>query len=316
MTISLPAKLGAAAVAMIALIVLPQLTSGYIVYLANLMLVYIILAIGLNILIGETGQFGLAHVAFYGIGIYTTAILTSRYGVSFPVAVIAGMLLAGAIGFLLGAISFRMRDIYLALSTFAFGEAMQWVFKSWDAVTNGPNGMRIPQANLFGFRITNDHDAYYVVLAVAIVTMLVTILLLQSRLGRAFRAVRESEPAALALGVNVRRTKVIAFTLSAVYAGLAGGIFASFSSFIHPDSLGFTTTILVLTMIVVGGLGSIAGAVMGALILGLIQELLRQAPSYQEIIYGVILILFMMYAPKGVVGAIRARFGRNVSAAK
>jgi len=316
MPISMPAKLSAAAAALIALIVLPQLTSGYVVYLANLMLVYIILAIGLNILIGETGQFGLAHVAFYGIGIYTTAILTSRYGVPFPVAVIAGMLLAGAIGFLLGAVSFRMRDIYLALSTFAFGEAMQWVFKSWDAVTNGPNGMRIPQASLFGFRITNDHDAYYVVLAVAIVTVLVTILLMQSRLGRAFRAVRESEPAALALGVNVRRTKVIAFTLSAVYAGLAGGIFASFSSFIHPDSLGFTTTILVLTMIVVGGLGSIAGAVMGALILGLIQELLRQAPSYQEIIYGVILILFMMYAPKGVIGALKARFSRSGSAAK
>lgn len=311
MSMSTPAKIGAAALALIALIVLPHLTTGYVVYLANLMLVYIILALGLNILIGETGQFGLAHVAFYGIGIYTTAILTSRFGVPFPLAVIGGMLLAGAIGFLLGAISFRMRDIYLALSTFAFGEAMQWVFKSWDAVTNGPNGMRIPQASIFGFRITNDHDAYYLVLAVAIFTVLVTILLMQSRLGRAFRAVRESEPAALALGVNVRRTKVIAFTLSAVYAGLAGGVFASFSSFIHPDSLGFTTTILVLTMIVVGGLGSIAGAVMGALILGLIQELLRQAPSYQEIIYGVILILFMMYAPKGVAGAIKARFGRS-----
>lgn len=311
MSMSTPAKIGAAALALIALIVLPHLTTGYVVYLANLMLVYIILALGLNILIGETGQFGLAHVAFYGIGIYTTAILTSRFGVPFPLAVIGGMLLAGAIGFLLGAISFRMRDIYLALSTFAFGEAMQWVFKSWDSVTNGPNGMRIPQASIFGFRITNDHDAYYLVLAVAIFTVLVTILLMQSRLGRAFRAVRESEPAALALGVNVRRTKVIAFTLSAVYAGLAGGVFASFSSFIHPDSLGFTTTILVLTMIVVGGLGSIAGAVMGALILGLIQELLRQAPSYQEIIYGVILILFMMYAPKGVAGAIKARFGRS-----
>lgn len=311
MSMSTPAKIVAAALALIALIVLPHLTTGYVVYLANLMLVYIILALGLNILIGETGQFGLAHVAFYGIGIYTTAILTSRFGVPFPLAVIGGMLLAGAIGFLLGAISFRMRDIYLALSTFAFGEAMQWVFKSWDAVTNGPNGMRIPQASIFGFRITNDHDAYYLVLAVAIFTVLVTILLMQSRLGRAFRAVRESEPAALALGVNVRRTKVVAFTLSAVYAGLAGGVFASFSSFIHPDSLGFTTTILVLTMIVVGGLGSIAGAVMGALILGLIQELLRQAPSYQEIIYGVILILFMMYAPKGVAGAIKARFGRS-----
>jgi branched-chain amino acid transport system permease protein len=311
MPISMPAKLGAAALALVALLVLPQLTTGYVVYLANLMLVYIVLAIGLNILIGETGQFGLAHVAFYGLGIYTTAILTSRYGLSFPVAVAAGMLLAGAIGFLLGAISFRMRDIYLALSTFAFGEAMQWVFKSWDAVTNGPNGMRIPQANILGFKIASDHDAYYFVLATAIAVVGVTVVLMRSRLGRAFRAVRESEPAALALGVNVRRTKVIAFTLSAVYAGLAGGIFASFSSFIHPDSLGFTTTILVLTMIVVGGLGSIAGAVMGALILGLIQELLRQAPSYQEIIYGVILILFMMYAPKGVAGAIKARFRRS-----
>jgi len=286
------------------LVLLPLLGSGYIVYLANLMLVYIVLALGLNILIGEPGPFGLAQVAFYGIGIYTTAILTGRFDVPFLIAAAAGVLLAGAIGLLLGYVSFRMRDIYLALSTFAFGEAMQWVYRSWDAVTNGPNGMRIKPAELFGFRIATDHDAYPFVLATTIIIIAATVWLRRSRLGRAFRAVRESEPAALAMGVDVRRAKVIAFALSAAYAGAAGGMFASFSSFIHPDSLGFTETILVVTMIVVGGLGSIPGAIVGALVLGAVQELLRQAPSYQEILYGVILILFMMYLPKGLAGAV------------
>jgi len=289
----------------------PLFGSGYIVYIANLLLVFVVLCLGLHIVIGETGQFALAHAAFYGIGIYTAALVGNVYSLPFPLPIVAGGLVAGVIGVVLGAAALRMRDIYLALATFAFGEAMQWVFLNWTAVTGGPNGLSISPATFFGFAIVNDKDAYPFVAVLAVLMVAATLVISRSRLGRSFRAVRDSEIAAMAMGVPVRRTKVTAFALSAVLAGVAGGMFATFSTFIHPDSLGFQTTILVLTMIVVGGLGSIFGAVSGAIFFGLVSELLRQAPQFQEIIYGLILMVFMMYAPRGLFAAAAAKLGGN-----
>lgn len=300
-----------AVVILLALFALPMVASGYILYLANLLMVFVVLSLGLNILIGETGQFGLAHAAFYGIGIYTAVLLNNATGAPVLLTLLAGASLAALIGLVLGAISLRMRDIYLALSTFAFGEAVRWVFASWTPVTGGPNGLRINPSNFFGFKLVTDRDAYLLVLAVTLAFLLLTIQITRSRLGSAFRAVRESEIAAAAMGVNVRGVKIAAFALSAFYAGAAGGLFTTFSSFIHPESLGFMTTIMVLTMIVVGGLGSVVGAVGGALILGLFSELLRQLLSFQEIIYGAILMLCMMYAPRGLMGLLeRKQAGR------
>ena len=289
----------------------PLFGSGYIVYIANLLLVFVVLCLGLHIVIGETGQFALAHAAFYGIGIYTAALVGNAYALPFPLPILAGGLVAGVIGVVLGAAALRMRDIYLALATFAFGEAMQWVFLNWTVVTGGPNGLSISPATFFGIAIVNDKEAYPFVAALAVLMVAVTLVISRSRLGRSFRAVRDSEIAAMAMGVPVRRTKVTAFALSAVLAGVAGGMFATFSTFIHPDSLGFQTTILVLTMIVVGGLGSIFGAVSGAIFFGLVSELLRQAPQFQEIIYGLILMVFMMYAPRGLFAAAAAKLGGN-----
>jgi branched-chain amino acid transport system permease protein len=289
----------------------PLFGSGYIVYIANLLLVFVVLCLGLHIVIGETGQFALAHAAFYGIGIYTAALVGNIYALPFPLPIAAGGLVAGVIGVVLGAAALRMRDIYLALATFAFGEAMQWVFLNWTVVTGGPNGLSISPATFFGIAIVNDKDAYPFVAVLAVLMVAATLVISRSRLGRSFRAVRDSEIAAMAMGVPVRRTKVTAFALSAVLAGVAGGMFATFSTFIHPDSLGFQTTILVLTMIVVGGLGSIFGAVSGAIFFGLVSELLRQAPQFQEIIYGLILMVFMMYAPRGLFAAAAAKLGGN-----
>lgn len=301
----------ALALALAVLVALPLVTTGYVVYLANLLLTFTVLCLGMHIVIGETGQFSLAHAAFYGIGIYVAGIAGTSFGTPFPVSILAGGLAAAAIGFIIGAVALRMRDIYLALATFAFGEAMQWVFLNWNAVTGGPNGLRIAPARLFGLELVTDKDAYPFVVATALVMLVVTVIVARARLGRAFRAVRESEIAAQAMGVPVQRTKIVAFGLSAFFAGVAGGMFTLFSTYIHPDSLGFQTTILVLTMVVVGGLGSIGGAVGGAIVFGLISELLRQAPSYQEIAYGLILILFMMYAPKGLFAFLADRLGRT-----
>jgi len=288
------------ALALLALAVaLPVYATGYFIYIANLLMVFIVLSIGLHVVIGEAGQFSLAHAAFYGIGIYTAALATSKLNLPFAAALLLGGLFSALVGLFIGFLSLRMRDIYLALATFAFGEAMQWVFLNWTPVTGGPNGLNIKPITLFGQPILTDKAAFPIVAVFACFFIAIAVGLHRSTLGRSFRAVRESEFAASAVGINVRQTKLLAFTLSAFIAGSAGGLFTTFSTFIHPDSLGFQTTILVLTMIVVGGIGSVGGAVGGAIVFGLVSELLRQVPSYQEVIYGGILMLFMMYAPRG-----------------
>ncbi len=295
----------------VGLLCLPAFVTGYVVYIANITFVYIVLALGMHILIGEAGQFALSHAASYGIGIYTAAILNKFAWGVFPLPILAGGLVAGVLGLLIGLVALRMRDIYLALATFAFGQAMQWVFLNWKSVTGGPNGTEIHPTSLFGFEILNDKQAYLLVLALTAAMVYATLLLSRSRLGSALRAVRESEVAALAVGVDVRRVKLAAFVLSGVYAGLAGGVFTLFSTFIGPDSLGFQTTIFVLTMVVVGGLGSVTGAISGAVIMSLSSEMLRSALSYQEIIYGVLLMGFMMYASGGILDLARRLWRRG-----
>ena len=291
----------------VVLVALPFMASGYVVYVVNLLMVFVVLALGLHLVIGETGQFALSHAAFYGVGIYTAGLINNLWHPPFFISILAGGLLAAALGYVIGALALRMRDIYLALSTFAFGEAMQWVFLNWQSVTNGSNGFRISPASLFGYELVSDMKAYPFVVLIAALLLWATVALSRSQLGSAFRAVRESDVAAQAMGVNVNAIKRTAFTLSAAYAGIAGGMYTLFASFIHPESLGFQTTILILTMVVVGGIGSVRGAIAGALAFGLISELLRQALSFQEIIYGVILMGFMMFAPKGLFAGRAAR---------
>jgi branched-chain amino acid transport system permease protein len=282
----------------VVLAVLPFAASGYVLYVVNLLMVFSVLALGMHLVIGETGQFALSHAAFFGIGIYTAGLINNQWQPPFVVSILAGALLAAALGWVIGLLALRMRDIYLALATFAFGEAMQWVFL---------NGLQMKPAALGGLRLMNDLQAYPFVVAIAALMLWLTVALSRSRLGSSFRAVRESDVAAIAMGVNTRAVKVTAFVLSAAFAGVAGGMYTLFTSFIHPESLGFQTTILILTMVVVGGLGSVRGAVAGAIVFGLASELLRQAPSYQEIIYGGILMLFMMFLPKGMASLFAAR---------
>jgi branched-chain amino acid transport system permease protein len=288
-----------AAVAVL-LCVLPFTVSGYVLYIVNLLMVFVVLALGMHIVIGEAGQFALSHTAFYGIGIYTAGLINSHWHPPFILSILAGGALAAVLGYVIGLLALRMRDIYLALATFAFGEAMQWVFLNWEKVTGASNGMRMQPAELFGLRLTNDAHAYPFVIVLTALMLWLTVALSRSQFGSALRAVRESDVAAMAMGINARAMKQTAFAISAAFAGIAGGMYTLFTSFIHPESLGFQTTILVLTMVVVGGIGSVRGAVAGAITFGLISELLRQALSIQEVIYGAILMGFMMFKPRGL----------------
>ena len=290
------------------LCVLPFTATGYVLYVVNLLMVFVVLALGMHVVIGEAGQFALSHTAFYGIGIYTAGLLNNHFHPPFVLSIAAGGLLAALLGYVIGLLALRMRDIYLALATFAFGEAMQWVFLNWEQVTGGSNGMRMQPAELLGLKLTNDIQAYPIVIGLTALMLWATVLLSRSQFGSAMRAVRESDVAATAMGVNARAAKQWAFAISAAFAGVAGGMYTLFVSFIHPESLGFQTTILVLTMIVVGGIGSIRGAVAGAIVFGVISELLRQTLSIQEIIYGAILMGFMMFRPRGLFGERIQRF--------
>jgi branched-chain amino acid transport system permease protein len=295
------------------LLILPFTVSGYVLYVVNLLMVFVVLALGMHVVIGEAGQFALSHAAFYGIGIYTAGLMNSAWHPPFFISILAGGLLSAVLGYLIGFLALRMRDIYLALATFAFGEAMQWVFLSWEKVTGGSNGMRMQPAELFGYRLTNDLQAYPFVVVLAALTLWLTVVLSRSQYGSSLRAVRESDVAAMAMGINVKAMKQSAFAISAAFAGIAGGMYSLFTSFIHPESLGFQTTILVLTMVVVGGMGSVRGAVAGAIAFGLISELLRQVMSIQEVIYGMILMGFMMFKPKGLFADLHKRAARLVN---
>jgi branched-chain amino acid transport system permease protein len=298
--------------AALVLLILPFAVSGYVLYVVNLLMVFVVLALGMHIVIGESGQFALAHAAFFGIGIYTAGIINTAWHPPFVLSILAGGALSAVLGYLIGYLALRMRDIYLALATFAFGEAMQWVFLSWEKVTGGSNGMKMDPADLFGYRLTNDLQAYPFVVVLAGLMLWLTVALARSQYGSSLRAVRESDVAAMAMGINVKAMKQSAFAISAAFAGIAGGMYTLFTSFIHPESLGFQTTILVLTMVVVGGMGSVRGAVAGAIAFGLISELLRQLMSVQEIIYGVILMGFMMFMPKGLFADRNRRVARKL----
>lgn len=293
---------------------LPFVASGYVLYIVNLLMVFVVLALGMHVVIGEAGQFALSHTAFYGIGIYTAGLINSLWHPPFVLSILAGGLLSALLGYLIGFLALRMRDIYLALATFSFGEAMQWIFLNWESVTGGSNGMRMQPAELLGLKLTNDVQAYPFVIALAALMLWITVALTRSQFGSALRAVRESDVAAMAMGINTRSMKLAAFAISAAFAGVAGGMYTLFISFIHPESLGFQTTILILTMVVVGGIGSVRGAVAGAIFFGLISELLRQTLSIQEIIYGAILMGFMMFKPQGLFADSKKRVTHVVAA--
>lgn len=291
--------------------VLPPLVPQYFLFLGNLLMMYAVLALGLDLLLGWAGQFAFAHIAFFGVGVYATVLLQTKLGLPYIVAMPAAALLAGAIGLIIAIPATRLRAVYLALATFAFAEGAQWVFNSWDTVTGGADGIRISSPSLFGYVMGSDPKAFPVMTVLLAAVIAATLYLTKSKFGRSMCAIRESEHAASASGIDVRGTKIIVFAISAVYAGIAGGMYTLFNSFANPEVFGFTQIVLVLSMIVVGGLGTLPGVLIGVVLLGLLPEIMRTAMRHllvwQELAYGVILIVAMMYMPRGIWGLMRRR---------
>ena len=293
---------------------LPLVLPQYFLYLGNFLMTFAVLALGLDLLLGWAGQFAFAHIAFFGIGVYATALLQARLGIPFIVGMPMAAMLAGFIGLLIGLPATRLRTVYLALATFAFAEAAQWVFNSWDKVTGGPDGLRIAAPDVFGYKLGTDPTAFPVVTIILAIMIAAAMYLTTSKFGRAMCAIRDSEHVAAASGINVRGTKAWAFAISAVYAGVAGGMYTLFQSFVNPDVFSFHQIVLLLSMIVVGGLGSLPGVLIGVGLLGLLPEIMRTSMRgllvWQEFVYGVILILAMMFMPRGIWGFVRAWRGQ------
>jgi len=227
---------------------------------------------------------------------------------------------AGLVGLLIAIPATRLRTVYLGLATYAFAEFAQWVFRTWESVTRGPDGLRISAPDIFGYVVGTDRRAFPVMAIILAAVLLAMLYLVRSKLGRELCTIRDSEHVAAASGIDVKRTKVVAFVLSAVFAGLAGGAYTLYQSYVNPDSVGLAQLILVLTMVVVGGSGSIAGVLIGVVLIGLLPELLRAAPRgllvWQEFAYGLILVLAVMFMPRGIWGIVQSLFARTAPSSK
>lgn len=280
----------------------PWLLGTYQLYFINLVLVNVIIATGLNLLTGNAGQISMCHSSFMAIGAYATTLLHVNGRVPFWIALPLGALLAAGTGAAVGLPAIRLRGFYLALATLGFLEGTQVLFREFPAVTGGVRGMMAPRPTLLGQSLTSDLSLYYPVLLIAVAMLYVARNLLHSPVGRAFNAIRNSEPAAQAVGIPVARVKLLAFTASAFYAGVGGGLYAVVVGFIDPVEFGIWTSVRHIIFIVVGGLGSISGSVIGALVVTGLPEWLRRLQEYSDFVYGGLLLAFLIFMPQGIAG--------------
>lgn len=268
--------------------------------------IFVMLTLSLNLVTGFTGQFCLGWAAFYGIGAYTSALLTMKAGLSFWLAMPLGGFMAALFGLLLGLPTMRLKEIYLAITTLGFGEIIRLIMLNWTDLTRGSMGLPgIPAPMLFAYEFSSNTAYYYLILAMVLVTIAAIRRLINSRTGRALIAIREDELAAKSMGIDVTAYKMLAFAVGAFFAGLAGSFYAHYTSFIDPHTFSFTESIAILAMAVLGGLGSINGSILGAVVLTIIPELLRSIAEYRLIVFGLIMMAVMLLRPQGIFGKAR-----------
>ena len=275
-----------------------------------------VIAVGLNLLMGYAGQVSLGHAAFYGLGAYATAIATTRFGLPIPVGMAAGVTLAAAVAWIVAAPTLRLKGNYLAMATLGFGIIISIVFNEAVDLTGGPSGyVGIPRLALFGYTFESDRSYYTLMAVVLALVVLVALHLMKSRTGRALRALHVSEKAASSLGIDIAAHKRFVFVLSAALAGLAGVLYAHYLSFIAPASFGFSFSVQLVVMVVLGGMASVWGSVAGAFFLTALPEALREFEDIDILVYGAILVLTIMYLPDGLAGGV-TRLARKLRRAE
>ena len=290
----------------------PWLLSEYGLAQLTFVLIYGIVGLGLMLLAGFTGLFSIGHAAFLGVGAYTEAALVN-IGLPFPLALAAAALLSAAVGVVVGLPALRVKGMYLGISTMAFGFIVAEVFARWESVTGGNAGKHVKAPALFGWSLDSGTEFYLLCLVLAVVSTLAILNLLRSPTGRAFVAIRDSEISAQSMGIHLARYKTLSFAISAALAGLGGALYAHMIKFLSPDQFDIIQSIDLLLMVVIGGLGSVHGAFLGAMFLigmpqlisaskDVLPDAIGQAPGLKAVVYGAVLIAFVLFEPMGLYG--------------
>ena len=293
------------------LLAAPFVAGEYLMSQLQFICIYSIVGLGLMLLVGFTGQISLGHAAFLAVGAYTEALLQAR-GVPFFVSLPVAALLSGALGWLLGLPALRLKGIYLAIATLAFNVIVVEVLTRWEGLTGGNAGLHLKPIELFGMKIDGDQSFYYLCLGLTILSILALMNLLRSPTGRAFVAIRDSEISASCMGVNLATYKTMSFALSAGLTGIAGALYAHKISFISPEQFTLIASIELVTIVILGGVGFIHGAVLGAGFLIVLPQLISIAKDYlpsgvsgaglQSVVFGLVLIVFIIFEPLGLYG--------------
>lgn len=270
-----------------------------------------IAAIGLNLLMGYAGQVSLGHAGFIGIGAYAVALLPSRYGVHGVAAMAIGAALSAGIAYVCGRPILRLRGHYLAVATLGFGILIAMVLTNEQWLTGGPDGMRVPRLVLFDWPVRGSDTWYWVGGGLMVLSAWLALNLVDSPTGRALRAIHDSEVAARVVGVDVARYKLAVFVISAVYASLAGSLLAFFDGHITPDAAGFLRSVELVTMVVIGGMGSVVGSVIGTLVIVVLPQTLTFLSDYKHIMVGAFIMIFMIFLRAGIVPSLVALVRRR-----
>lgn len=290
----------------------PHVFSTYQTNVMTTALMYVVLGLGLNIVVGVAGLLDLGYVAFYAIGAYSYALLNLHFDLGFWAVLPIGAIMAALLGIILGFPVLRLRGDYLAIVTLGFGEIIRLILENWNEFSKGPSGIaNIDRPSFFGIDLTLEQSItyiYYLMIAMVIFTIFVVNRLQNSRLGRAWIALREDEIACQAMGIDKTKTKLTAFALGATWAGMVGVFFAAKTTFINPASFTFLESAIILAIVVLGGMGSILGVVLGALVLILLPEYLRALSDYRMLAFGFIMVSMMVFRPQGLITRVRRHY--------
>jgi len=286
--------------------------SVYFLHVLILVAIYAILALSLNIIVGFAGLVSLGHAAFFGIGAYLSGLLMIK-GLGFVEAFLLSGFITAALGLCLALPALRVKDDYLAIVTLGFGIIITLVFLNLD-ITGGPDGLvGIPPVTLWGKPVYSKWAFLGLTTAILFVMILSAYTLKQSKIGRAWAAIRDNDVTAMFMGINIYSYKTLAFITSSFWAGLAGSLYAHYTAYINPHTFSMHTSIKILAMVVLGGIGSITGSLLGAAVLVILPEVLRPLADYQDIFYGALLVLLMVFRPQGIMGKVKITeiFGRG-----
>jgi branched-chain amino acid transport system permease protein len=298
--------LAALVLLLLALFAAPKLANGYVIYILALMCINVLMASGFNFVIGFLGQLVFANTAFFGIGAYSYGIIMVHTGLPFPVAFLGACLAGGIAGLIVGLPALRLTGFQLAIVTLAFHELMRWVYLHSGSVGGGASGLELPDAQLLGFELVTDRSKYVLILAVTIIAIWMVRNIARSTVGRAIVSVGANELAAAALTVPPVRYKITAFALSGFFTAIAGALFALLLGRVAPESFNLNQLLLGFAMVMVGGMGTVAGPVLGAILLTALPEFLRNIAGAEEILYSFLLIGLLLFMPSGLFGGLCA----------